>query len=354
MPAMAGISRADKWLSVVTNFNRPDAEDGNVCPVSAETTRQVELDMSRTFAGMLTGNESSSEEDVVQTREKVTHLLIQWLQTQKELAYVQGMNHMMATCFREMKEEVAALQLFDFMLRQANINLYHIDVEKSVIANDQLSQMLWASIRQDSPEVAKRLEGMDIDFLPMIVQTWLTDLLSNALPLNAAARLWDHILECPGIPVKFAAQLLLSGERAILDCEEDELPAVLLDLPSRVQSPEDVDTLLTSKFADEQPPSKLRLLSEKGDLIANIAPVEPAEEPVETLLLKPKTRVKMPRRWLPWKFVSVAMAIPWLLTHATQPKEGSFSKLAHPPILRRASVPAVVQVLPMHEAYWPN
>mmetsp|Transcript_18027 Transcript_18027/g.42244 ORF Transcript_18027/g.42244 Transcript_18027/m.42244 type:complete len:345 (-) Transcript_18027:49-1083(-) len=344
---MMAASRADKWRSAVTTLIQLHPED-DLRPVSAEILRQIEMDMARTHSMMLVGHEMSAQEEVEQAREKVTHLLIKWLQTQTELTYSQGMNNMMATCFRELKDEEAALQVFDFMLRQANQNLYHIEAEKLVAANNELSEMLWARIREESPKMAQRLAGMDVDFLPIIVQTWLTDLFVHAMPPNAAAQLWDHFLDFPGVPLKFATQLLLSGKQAILDCEEEELQELLLNLPNQVQGPEDVDRLLKSNFADggeedEKPPIKF--------LVSKL--MEP-EEGVEHVHIKTMPRVKMPRRWQPWKLVSVAMAIPWLLTHVTQPKEVNFSRRAPPPMLRRASVPAIVHLLPMHEANWPN
>ena len=72
--------------------------------------------------------------------------------------------------------------------------------------------------------------------------------------------------------------------------------------------------------------------------------------PVQVFEIKPT--VRMPRRWQPWKFISVAMVIPWLLMHATQ--QPTLSKQVAPPMLRKASLPPVLHFVPMHEANWPK
>lgn len=72
------------------------------------------------------------------------------------------------------------------------------------------------------------------------------------------------------------------------------------------------------------------------------------------VLKVPKPMVKLPRRWQPWKFVTVAMVIPWLLTHATQRPEPRLSRCFPAATLRKASLPAVLRVVPMHEANWPK
>ena len=41
------------------------------------------------------------------------------LRCETQLTYMQGMNLVMATCFRELKDETAALRVFDFVVRQA-------------------------------------------------------------------------------------------------------------------------------------------------------------------------------------------------------------------------------------------
>jgi hypothetical protein len=74
--------------------------------------------------------------------------------------------------------------------------------------------------------------------------------------------------------------------------------------------------------------------------------------PVQVFEIKPT--VRMPRRWQPWKFISVAMVIPLLLMHATQVHQPTLSKQVAPPMLRKASLPPVLHFVPMHEANWPK
>lgn len=364
---MTGPTRADKWLAAAAagtpkTSQRHDAEGGNDGSVSAEIHRQVDMDVARTYAKMLIGYESS-EEEVVRRRQKVTDLMIKWLRNEEKLTYMQGMNHLMATCCRELKDEDAALQVFDFVIRQADENLFHPDADKLFTANQGLAEKLREMVREQSPKVAQRLAEVDIDFLPMIVQNWLIDLFLHVLPTEAAARLWDHMLESQGVPLKFAAQLLLSGKEAILSCLEEDLQEVLSDLPSRIESPEDVDLLLYSDFADgieiEQivdhyvQEKQVQVQEEPMQVQANLLP-DPLEGNVPLQVFELKPAVKMPRRWQPWKFITVAMVIPWLLMHATQLHEPSLSKRAAPPMLHKASLPVVLHFVPMHEANWPK
>ena len=120
----------------------------------------------------------------------------------------------MATCFRETGEENAALQVFDYVIRQeggrawdepvgthkigcfvrqmaqsvvvffphgvlmlakmrglslqADENLFHPDGDKLFAANQGLAEQLREMIQVESPTVAQRLEEVDIDYLPMI------------------------------------------------------------------------------------------------------------------------------------------------------------------------------------------
>eukprot|EP00438_Fugacium_kawagutii_P032869 Skav216128 [mRNA] locus=scaffold1946:300607:304111:+ [translate_table: standard] len=115
--------------------------------------------------------------------------------------------------------------------------------------------------------------------------------------------------------------------------------------------PEDVDVLLDMDLADKaeveaiQPKFSVDLL---GDplLGGNMPPVQ----------LEIKRAVRMPRRWQPWKFITVAIAIPWLLMHATRVHQPmpNLSKQVAPPMLRKASLPPVLHFVPMHEANWPK
>lgn len=147
-----------------------------------------------------------------------------------------------------------------------------------------------------------------------------------------------------GVPLKFGVQLLLSGKQAILSCHEEDLQEVLSELPSRIQRPEDVDILLHSDLAD-----KTEAVRRQPHLM--IDPVLGGNmPPVQVFEIKPT--VRMPRRWQPWKFISVAMVIPWLLMHATQ--QPTLSKQVAPPMLRKASLPPVLHFVPMHEANWPK
>ena len=88
--------------------------------------------------------------------------------------------------------------------------------------------------------------------------------------------------------IKFASQLVLSGKQAILSCEEEDMQEILVGLPDRVQV-EKVNGQV-HQFQDQD--------------------FEQQEEdmPVEVIPLKPI--VRMPKRWQPWKFITVAMVVP--------------------------------------------
>ncbi|CAK9062299.1 unnamed protein product [Durusdinium trenchii] len=204
------------------------------------------MDMARTFANMLIGRE------VVQCHQKVTDLMIQWLQKETPLTYMQGRNHVMAICFRELQEEDAALKVFDFVIRQADEDLFQPDGEKLYFATHKLAQELPHEVRSASPRLTMRFGEAEIDCMPMMVQSWMMYLFAHVLPTEAANRLWDHIFETQGNVVKFAAQLLLSGKQELLRCQEKGSHKVLSNLPSRVASPEDVDQLLCCDFSDER------------------------------------------------------------------------------------------------------
>ena len=130
-----------------------------------------------------------------------------------------------------------------------------------------------------------------------------------------------------------------------------------------------MDLLLNSDLTDEIEIGKIldhHIMQEKQIQMREDVPIEVQRNvmrdpllagnmPLQVFEIKPaKPAVKMPRRWQPWKFVTVAMVIPWLLMHATQLHEPTLSKRAPPPMLHRASLPAIVHLVPMHEANWPK
>eukprot|EP00435_Cladocopium_sp_Y103_P011480 s5224_g3.t1 len=174
------------------------------------------------------------------------------------------------------------------------------------------AEQLRCLVKAVSPQVAKKLTEEDIDFFPMIVQNWMIDMFINVLPSDAAARLWHHILldNVPGVALKFASHLLLSSSRDILQAED--LNGVVVKIPEKIHTPADVDSLL-----------------EQTDWTAPAEAVEavPAEKVLEEIqematlhiptTLKLPARARLPKRWQPWKFMSVAMVVPWLLMHAT-------------------------------------
>ena len=137
--------------------------------------------------------------------------------------------------------------------------------------------------------------------------------------------------------MRFAAQLLLSGKQAILDCEDSELQEVLASLPEAVRSPEEVDILLNADLKDVEP----LVVPKMPEVLL----------PLEVLQVR---HMRMPRRWQPWKFVSVAMVIPWLLVHATQLHAPRLSRSPPAATVRKGFLPAVLHVVPMHEANWPK
>ncbi|CAK9081238.1 unnamed protein product [Durusdinium trenchii] len=213
---MTGAARADQWLAAAVaskKFDRPDAVVAKNQVVSEEIHRQVDMDMARTYSKMLFGHQAP-EKEVAHRRQQVTDLMIKWLEGEETLTYMQGMNHVMATCFREIGEENAAMKVFDHVIRQADENLFHSDGDKLVAAIQGLADKLREMIGKESPKVAERLAEGDINYLPMLVQNWLIDIFLHVLPTEAAARLWDHVLASEGVPLKFAMQLLLSGKQA--------------------------------------------------------------------------------------------------------------------------------------------
>ncbi|CAK8995395.1 unnamed protein product [Durusdinium trenchii] len=115
---MTGAARADQWLAAAVaskKFERPDAVVAKNQVVSEEIHRQVDMDMARTYSKMLFGHQAP-ENEVVHRRQQVTNLMIKWLEGEETLTYMQGMNHVMATCFREIGEENAAMKVFDHVI----------------------------------------------------------------------------------------------------------------------------------------------------------------------------------------------------------------------------------------------
>eukprot|EP00438_Fugacium_kawagutii_P019312 Skav220924 [mRNA] locus=scaffold1145:351301:358998:+ [translate_table: standard] len=178
------------------------------------------------------------------------------------------------------------------------------------------------------------------------VQNWLLDMFLHVLPTEAAARLWDHVLESEGDG--FMSHKTPVEPMAILSCQEEDLQEVFSKLPSRIegrlamadiagatQGPEDVDILLDMDLADDAETEPLLGLG------GNLPPVQ---------VLKIQRAVKMPRRWQPWKFLTVAMVIPWLFMHATQFDKPNLAKQVAPPMLRKASLPPIETPLTPHSA----
>eukprot|EP00435_Cladocopium_sp_Y103_P023207 s14_g5.t1 len=227
---------------------------------------------------------------------------------------MQGLHHLKAMSYREVETDNGAMQVFDYMVQQVNEDLFHADGMKLCQAVQATAEQLRCLVKEVSPQVAKKLtEEEDIDFFPKIVQNWMIDMFMNlqtyqssnfgqVLPSDAAARL--------GVALKFATHLLLSSSRDILQAED--LNGVVIKIPGKIHTPEDVDSLL-----------------EQTDWTAAAEAVEavPAEKVLEEIqemgnmhiptTLKLPARARLPKRWQPWKFLSVAMVVPWLLIHTT-------------------------------------
>ena len=324
--------------------------------VKEEVRKQIELDMLRTDDSMLFGH-ASTEKQVSERKLQICGLLIEWLENQEDLVYMQGMHLIMCTCVREMKDGEGALRAFDFLVRQANQDLFHSDVEKLMGALHDLASKLRATVQEQSPKLAEKLVKT-IDFFPMLVQNWLIDLFAHVLQATAAARLWDHIFQSPNVPLKFASQLLLSSKMEILLCEEEEIHEILSDLPTKVQTSDDVDRLLNETFEDspEVHEDAAPEVQEFG-IFQLQQPMQQANEFVEKLhennvVLTVRRAVRLPKRWQPWKFVTVAMVVPWLLMRFT------LTSFHNPALTRRVPFPVQrgsfpAHVVPMDEANWP-
>eukprot|EP00438_Fugacium_kawagutii_P012799 Skav211679 [mRNA] locus=scaffold216:334003:337590:- [translate_table: standard] len=168
------------------------------------------------------------------------------------------------------------------------------------------------------------------------------------------ARTADENLFHPDTDKLFAANQGLADKlRGMIQVQNWLIDMFLHVLPTEAAArPEDVDILLYSDLADHD--EKQTQEGVGGDLLIADILLGGNTPPVQVLQIRPT--VRMPRRWQPWKFISVAMVIPWLLMHAThlhQPVP-NLSKQVAPPMLRKASLPPVLHFVPMHEANWPK
>lgn len=198
--------------------------------------------------------------------------------------------------------------------------MFHADTKKLFEACQGASEQLRSLVGEVSPELEERLAEGDINFFPMIIQNWMIDHFMFVLPPDAAARLWHRVIldtsGTPGMPLKFALRLLLSKVTDLLSCQEEDINEVIAGIPTGIRSAEDVDALLDMDLTDLTAP-----------------PVKVIEWQLPTLKLK-ALNARLPKRWRPWKFMALAMVVPWLLMHATavhQPARGT----ARPPAFRR-------------------
>eukprot|EP00435_Cladocopium_sp_Y103_P025502 s2600_g6.t1 len=260
-PMPSNMEERRLWVEATPSvaFERPRVE------LSTETLTQIDLDLARTFGPMLF-RESRDEAAIMSRRRKVQELLITWLQSNEKSAYMQGMNHVMAMCYREVEDDIGALQVFDYMVHQEE--LFHADGMKFFQAVQGTAEQL---------------------------------------------RLWHHILldNVPGVPLKFASHMLLSSTEKILSCQPEDIHDVLVQIPKKIQTPEDVESLLEQ--TDWAAPA--------AEAVEAVSPHKILEEiadwQVPTTLKPLPARARLPKRWQPWKFLSVAMVVPWLLMHAT-------------------------------------
>eukprot|EP00435_Cladocopium_sp_Y103_P025446 s2694_g6.t1 len=307
--------------------------------LSTETSKQIQLDLTRTFGPMLFQH-SFDEAAVNSRREKVEALLVKWLQSHKDVAYTQGMHHLMAMCYRQVETDDGAVQVFDFIICQVNENLFHADGLKLWEAVQGTSQQLQSLIREVCPVTAKKLTDADVNFFPMIVQNWMIDLYINVLPADAAARLWHRIIldNTPGVPLKFAQHLLLSKREDILTCRPEDLNEVLTNIPNGIRSAEDVDVLL------ETDPTEF----------AQAVPVNAVHEEIQNWKFPTwKLPARLPKRWKPWKFVAVAMVVPWLFLHSTAVHQPHVRGAPRPHAFRRPCLKGHGDLKFVPEMTWP-
>ena len=204
----------------------------------------------------------------------------------------------------------------------AQEDFFHKDAMKLFDACDSTSEELKGLVGEVSPQTAQKLSEGDINFFPMIIQNWMIDGFVNVLPADAAARLWDRVIlaNTPGTPgiLTFALQLLLSKRTEILSCPAEDLNEVISRIPNGILSPQDVDAVW--EFDPNAPWASP--VEEKGF----------CDWQLPALKLK-ALNARLPKRWRPWKFMALAMVVPWLLMHATavQPR----AHAARPPAFRR-------------------
>ena len=189
--------------------------------------------------------------------------------------------------------------------------MFHVDGMKMFEAFQGTSAKLRCMVRHVSEKMAVRLTEEDVNFFPMIVQNWMIDLFINVLPADASARLWHHILSenVPGVALKFALHLLLSGRERIMGCRPENINEVIAELPKRI-SPQDVDFLLQT------------------DLTAAVPVIVPTTLKLAATL-KPPAR---PKRWQLCKFMTLAMVVPWRFMYAAAHQPPAFA--ARPPVSR--------------------
>ena len=220
---------------------------------------------------------------------------------------------------------------------RAEASVFHQDPLKLFESIHEISEQLRSKVSESCKDVASKLTEADVDFFPMIAQNWFIDIFLHILPIDAAVRLWDRIIldKMPEVPVKFALNLLLLSKNDILICSPEDLNDVVADLPKRIQTPADVDWLLDSSD------------SSKVDAVT-VNLIEKVETCEVTPFVVPLKFSK--RRWQPWKFLTVAMVIPWLLMHVTQvhPRAGRTARPARPMVVHHLASPVA-----LNEA-WPT
>ena len=129
----------------------------------------------------------------------------------------------------------------------------------------------------------------------------------------------DNTPGTPGVLLKFALHLLLSRRTDILTCRPEYLNDVHDGIPKRIHSPQDVDALLDRDWAAPAVPMM----------------VENENWKVPTLKLN-VSNARLPKRWRPWKFIALAMVVPWRFMHAAAHQPCAFA--ARPPVSHRPSL----------------
>eukprot|EP00435_Cladocopium_sp_Y103_P009080 s5224_g2.t1 len=185
--------------------------------------------------------------------------------------------------YREVETDNGALQIFDYMVQQVNEDLFHADGVK-----------LFQAVQGTAEQLRFCWQDIDEDV--------------------------DH-------PILDAAQILLSSSADLMRCQN--LNGVVIKIPEKIHTPEDVDSLLEQTDwtapaeAVEAVPAE-KMLAEMGNWQA----------PTPTTLKMP-ARARLPKRWQPWKFISVAMVVPWLLMHATAVHQPRARGGERPPVFRQ-------------------